>query len=119
MNIAGIEEAIQSAEDKGYDVGLAKGYAQGRAEVATIVKDPAAVGRRELAAELAGDAQISVDKAIDLLSISERKSTFTDYRSLLNAANEPVTQSGPHHEVAKKVVRVEELTKLGRSVSRD
>ena len=114
--VEGLQEAIQAARKQGHAAGRAEGYSAGRADAAAIVSSEAAAGRHELAAELAGDAGITPERADSLLAKSAKSGG--NFAELMKANSPDVGPStAPEDDEAKaKKDRVEQLKAIGGSV---
>lgn len=121
-SISGLEDAIAAARTEGHAAGKAEGhaagYASGRADAAAIFSSEEAKGRSGLAAELAGDAAITPERASSLLGKSAKDDTGS-YAAALQAAT---PDAGPNDEPKSsedeaRAGRMASLRNLGKSIS--
>jgi signal peptide peptidase SppA len=99
----------------------AEGYRAGRSDAAAIVSCEAATGRQAMAAELAGDADISKDKAIALLGkapIAAAAAPAPQLSSLMQEHGTKVGAGGGNDDQAKaRADRVSELRAMTKGVT--
>ena len=119
----GLQEAINAAREQGHAAGRAEGYSAGRADASAIFQSPEAEGRSELAAELAGDAAITPERASSLLGKSVKAEASGNYQKMLQSATPDVGPSpAPEAEAeasaeADREARAAELAAIGKSVT--
>ena len=114
----GFNQAFEAAKAEGRKEGEREGYERGRKDAASIMSHEEAVGRIEVAAELAGDPDISFERGVSLLGKMPKgsRSNFAEMmqgRSPNVGANQETSLISDDREA-----RVQQLRSAGTAASK-
>lgn len=118
VQVEGLDAAMDAVRREATDAGRLEGYRAGRADAAAILALPEASACVSFAAELAGDASISQDRAKSLIALVPKavQAQPSSYRDKLQSASPTVATSTPHAEPTRED-RTAYFSNLGKAVS--
>lgn len=117
--IEGMAEALEQAHANGMKEGRAEGYAQGRVDASAILGSEEASGRKEAAADLAGDPAISPERALSLLGkMPKAEAKGEAFAKLMEGRAPDVGNGEPEQsEHDAKAARLAELKQIASNAS--
>jgi len=113
--IEGVDQALAEMREEGRRAGFAEGYNAGRADAASILGNPEAEGRRELAAEIAANGAITPAAAGAMLAKAPKADKGYLAKIASDAPNLGTAQ--PPSEEDAKAKRQAELASITKAVS--